>query len=119
MSPVNAFWLATRLTMRSGAMTCTIHRHVIHPVRIPRSDWKCTNLSLSKDGQEDICNSGTPLRNNQQRAHSVKRGRFNEHRNDGLVQSADSWGLRGGTDVPAMPEEPDTNNQGEEDIEWD
>ena len=62
------------------------------PVRRSQS-CESTNLNLGEDGQEEIRNGvyvGAPRSNDQQRAHSIKGTRLNEHGNDGLAQPTDS-----------------------------
>ena len=90
--------------MSSGARTYPIRHHVRQPVREPMSQ-ESTNLSLSQDGQKDIRSgvSGTPRTNEQQRANSIKRRRFDEHGDDVLVQSSDSgWTPHRGAHGPAV-----------------
>ena len=75
----------------SGAMTCPTHHRIRQPVLRPGSR-KNTDLSLRADRHEEIHNgifAGTPRSNNQQRAHSVKGTRLNEHGDDGLGQPID------------------------------
>jgi hypothetical protein len=105
--------------IRSGAITCVIHRHIRRPVQ--RSQLcEGTNLSLSEDRQEYIRSVafGTPRSNKQQRIHGVKRRRFDEHSDNGLVQSTDSgWSTHSSADVPAVQDEPSDDHDREEDVE--
>lgn len=121
MSLVNALFSATRLMMSSGEMTCTASRRVSQPGRRSGSQ-RSANLSLGEDGQEDVCSvvSGAPRHNEQQRAHSGKRTRFNEHCDDIFVQSTDpSWRPYGSVKVPTMNDKSDNDHKGEEDVECD
>ena len=62
--------------------------------------------------------SGSPQYNEQQRVHSVKGRRLNEHRDDALVQSTgSSWSPHDNANVPAVQEESDDDHEGEEDVE--
>ena len=54
--------------------------------------WESTNLGLSQDTREDICERalGSPRSNDQHRAHSEQGRRLDEYGSDGLVQPTDS-----------------------------
>ena len=100
-------------------MTCRIHSHVRQPVRRLEL-WESTNLSLSKDRQEDVRGvvSGAPRPDEQQRVHGIKGRRFDEHRDDCPVQSTDSsWSSHGTANIPAVEDEPNDDHEGEEDVE--
>ena len=104
--------------MKKGAITCPAHSHVRQPVRgLGRRE--CANLSLSKDRQEDIRGviSGGPRSNEQQRVHGIKGRRFDEHRDDGPVQSTNFRLSHGTANIPAMQDKPRDNHEGEEDVE--
>jgi len=79
-----------------------------------------TNLCRRDEGQEDTRSrtSGSPQSNEDQRIHSIKGRRLNEHGDNGLVQSAHSgWRPDGSTDAPVVQDEPDDDHEGEEDVE--
>ena len=115
---VITLWFATRLIMSSEAMTCSIDR-IRRPVRRSGSR-KSTNLGLTKNGREGIHDSRFRLCNDQQRAHSVKRRRLDQHGDDGVVQSSEStWRPHDCADVPVVQDEPDDDHKGEENVERD
>ena len=118
MSLVNALPLATRLMMSNGAMTYSIQCRIRQPIQRSRW-WGSTNLSLRDDGQKDECSGafGTKRPENQQRAHSVKGGRLDEHGDDSLGQSTNPSHPQGRGSLPGVPDEPDDDHEGEEDIE--
>ena len=85
-----------------------------------RWEEKCTNLSLSEDGQKEIRSviSSTPRSNKQQRINGVKRRRLDEHGDDGLVQSSGSrWSPHSSANVPAVQDEARNDHEREEDVE--
>ena len=103
----------------SGAMTCPTHHRIRQPVLRPGSR-KNTDLSLRADRHEEIHNgifAGTPRSNNQQRAHSVKGTRLNEHGDNSLTQSANSGYPQGISSVSCVDDKPDDDHEGEEDVE--
>ena len=83
--------------------------------------WEITNLSLIEDGQEEIHNGAafddTPCSDNQQRAHSKNGTGFNEHGDDGLVQSTDSSHPQGRASASGVHDESDDDHEGEENVE--
>ena len=99
-------------------MTYPIRRHIRQPVRRSRS-WESTDLGLIEDGHEDDRSavSNKPRYDSQQRAYSVQRRRFDEHGDDGLVQSTHSGCTpHGGTNVPDVHDESDDDHDGEENV---
>ena len=103
--------------MSSGAIACAMRHCIIQPVQRSRS-WGSTNLSLSKDRDEEIPDWRTQCRNNKQRAHSVKCTRLDEHGDDGFVQPTNStWSHRGSANVPGVQDEPGDDQEGEENVE--
>ena len=115
---ITALLLATRRMTSSGATTCPIRLHIKQPVR--RSQlWGSTNLSLAENRHKDII-SGVPDAHrdeNQHRVHGENDTGFNEHDDDGFVQSADSTHPHCGANVPGVKDEPNDDHEGEEDVE--
>jgi len=82
--------------------------------------WESTNLNLTENRVGQILGLafGSVRSNSEQRGHSEKSTRLDEHGGDGLVQSTDSGpGPRSSANVPAVQDEPDNNNEGEDDVE--
>ena len=81
--------------------------------------WESTNLSVTKEGREEICHvvPGTPRSNKQQRANSIEGTRLDEHDDNGLAQSTDFSYPQGSASVPGVQDEPDGDHEGEEDVE--
>ena len=84
-------------------MTYQIFRHIRQLDRMLWS-WRITNLSLREDGQENVLGVivGALQSNEQKRIHSVNSTRFDEHRDDGFVQSTDSNFPRCGGNAPGV-----------------
>ena len=82
--------------------------------------WESTNLNLTENREGQIRGhaSGSPQSDGEQRAHSEKSTRLDEDGGDGLVQFTDSGPRpRSSANVPAVQDEPDNDNQGEDDVE--
>ena len=78
-----------------------------------------TNLSLAENRHEDVISgvSDTHWYENQHRVHGENDTGFNEHDDDGFVQSADSIHPHCDANVPGVKDESNDDHEREENVE--